>query len=97
MEFVIRNCFVSLWQYLKNVINMEALVANRSMNSAQMFILQTFAAARSDRDKEELTSLYLDHIQKKMDEESDKWWKENKMTQEKLEEILNTHHRTPHK
>jgi hypothetical protein len=56
-----------------------------------MFVLQTFAAAMSEQEKEELTSLYLDYIQRKMDVATDKWWKENDMTNEKLDEILNTH------
>ena len=67
------------------------------MNAAQIFVMQTFAAARNEQDKEELTSLYLDFIQRKMDEESDKWWKENDMTQEKFEEMCrNLHFRTPY-
>ena len=73
---------------------METLVTNPPMNPAQLFVLQTFAAARSEQEKEELTSLYLDYIQRKMDEETDKWWKENDMTHEKLGKILNTHYRT---
>jgi len=40
--------------------------------------------------------LYLDYVQRKMDAESEKWWNENNMTNEKLEEILNTHLRTPY-
>ena len=71
---------------------MEAIVANPSMNAAQMFVFQTFAAARNERDKEELTSLYLDYIQKKMDEETGKWWKENDMTQEKFDKLYSDMH-----
>ena len=89
--------FVFLCSKFKSCNYMEALVINPPMNSAQLFVLQTFAAARSEQEKEELTSLYLDYIQKKMDEETDKWWKENDMTHAKIEEILNTHHRTPYK
>ena len=70
------------------------MVTNPPMNDAQLFVFKTFAAVRNEREKEELTSLYLDYIQKKMDEESDKWWKENNMTHEKMEEILYTHCRT---
>ena len=67
------------------------------MNASQIFVMQTFAAARSEQEKEELTSLYLDYIQRKMDEESDKWWKENDMTTEKFEEMCkNLHFRTPY-
>ncbi|MDR2585272.1 MAG: hypothetical protein LBC84_03495 [Prevotellaceae bacterium] len=76
---------------------MDARITQRSMNSAQMFVFQTFAVAKNEQTREELTSLYLDYIQKKMDEESDKWWKENGMSQEKIDELLNSHHRTPYK
>ena len=70
-----------------------------SLNPSQLFILHTFATAKTekDKDKEELTSFYLDYIQHKLDMETNKWWEENNMTDEKLEEILNTHYRTPYK
>ena len=76
---------------------MKATVANPPLTAAQKFVMQTFAIARSEEERDELTSLYLDYIKKKMDIELDKWWEENEMTNEKLEEILNTHHRTPYK
>ena len=76
---------------------MKAVLTHPLMNPAQKFVMQTFAAARSEQEKEELTSLYLDYIQRKMDEESDKWWKENDMTPEKFEEMCSKlHFRTPY-
>ena len=71
---------------------MESILS-QPLNETQMFVLQTFAMAKDAQEKEELTSLYLDYIQRKMDAATDKWWKENEMTGEKLDEILNTHHR----
>ena len=62
-----------------------------SLNPAQLFILNTFATIKTEKDKEELTSLYLDYIQRKLDIETNKWWEENNMTNGKLKEILNTH------
>ena len=76
---------------------MEAILCQTPLNSAQLFVLQTLAITKGDQEKEELTSLYLDYIQRKMDVATDIWWKENDMTNEKLEEMLNTHHRTPYK
>jgi len=71
---------------------MEAAILSQStLNDAQMFVLHTLSIAKGKQEKEELTSLYLDYIQRKMDAETDKWWKENDMTNEKLDEILNTH------
>ena len=71
---------------------MESILS-QPLNETQMFVLQTFAMTKDAQEKEELTSLYLDYIQRKMDAATDKWWKENEMTGEKLDEILNTHHR----
>ena len=45
---------------------MEATIANQPLNDTQMFVLQTFAATKDEREKEELTSFYLEYIQKKM-------------------------------
>ena len=76
---------------------METIVTNPPLNTTQLFVLRTFAAAKTEQDREELTSFYLDYLRKKLDEETDKWWKENNMTNEKMEEMLNTHFRTPYK
>ena len=77
---------------------MEAIVANPPLSDAQKFVFQTLATARSEQEREELTSLYLDYIQRKMDEELDKWWEENEMTTEKFEEMCsNIHYRTHYK
>ena len=68
------------------------------MNAAQLFVIETLATAHNDKEREELTSLYLDYVQRKLDVAMDKWWKDNNMTDEKMEEmILNTHYRTPYK
>ena len=64
---------------------MEAVLYKTPLNSAQLFVLQTLATAKGDQEKEELTSLYLDYIQQKMDVASERWWNENNMTNEKLE------------
>ena len=75
---------------------METTVINPPLNASQLFVLQTFAMARSEQEREELTALYLDYIQRKMDEASDEWWKENDMTPEKFDEMCNNiHFRTP--
>lgn len=68
-----------------------------SLNPTQQFILRTFATIKTEKDKEELISFYLDYIQCKLDREINKWWEENKMTEENIEELLNTHYRIPYK
>jgi len=78
---------------------MEATVVEHApLNDAQLFLLQTFAHIKSEESFNELKSVLLDFYQKKLDEETDKWWKENNMTTEKFEEMCsNTHYRTPYK
>ena len=76
---------------------MGTTITHQPLNATQIFVLQTFATAKNEYEKEELTSLYLDYIQKKLDAATDKWWKENNMTDEKLKEILQIHYRTPYK
>ena len=76
---------------------MGAILHQPPLNPAQLFVLQTLATAKDTQERDELTSLYLNYIQKKIDVAADKWWKENNMTDEKLDEILNTHLRTAYK
>ena len=76
---------------------MDAVSYKTPLNPAQLFVLQTLAVTKDNQDKEELTSLYLDYIQRKMDMVTNKWWKDNNMTNEKLDEMLNAHYRTPYK
>ncbi|MCL2511291.1 MAG: hypothetical protein FWF09_04495 [Bacteroidales bacterium] len=49
---------------------MKAAFLNTPLNATQLFVLQTFATTRSEQEKEDLTSFYLDYIQKKMDAKS---------------------------
>ncbi|MCL2074319.1 MAG: hypothetical protein FWH18_10380 [Marinilabiliaceae bacterium] len=71
-------------------------ISQLTLNDAQLFVLQTLAITKGKQEKEELTSLYLDYVQKKMDKLSDKWWEENDMNNEKIQNILKTHIRTPY-
>ena len=76
---------------------MEALAIKEPMNAAKLFVLQTIASAKSEQERDEITSLYLDHIQRKLDAAANKWWVENEMNDEKIENMLNSHYRTPYK
>ena len=67
------------------------------MNAAQRFVVETLATAHNDKEREELTSMYFDYVQRKLDVAMDKWWKDNNMTDEKFEEMMNFHSRTPYK
>ena len=67
---------------------MEATLSHLPPNSAQIFVMQTLATAKSEPEKEKLTSLYLDYIQKKLDAETNRLWAEGKISNEKIDEIL---------
>jgi len=73
---------------------MRTALHQQPFNDTQLFVLKTFATARSEQERDEITSLYLNYIQKKLDTATDKWWREKDMTNEKLDEMLNAHHRT---
>jgi hypothetical protein len=76
---------------------MEATVVNPPFNDAQLLLLQTFAHIKSEESFNELKSVLFDFYKRKLDEETDKWWKENNMTTEKFEEMCsNIHYRTPY-
>jgi len=76
---------------------MGAVQYQPPLNETQLFVLRTFATAKTEKDRDAITSLYVNYIQQKLDAELDKWWDENNMNNEKIEEMLNTHHRTPYK
>jgi len=76
---------------------MEAIVTNPPLNSAQLFLLKTFAYIKSEESFEELKSVLFDFYKKKLDKETDKWWEETDMTVEKFEDLCsNMHYRTPY-
>ena len=75
---------------------MEAMLPHAPLNSAQLFVLQTFATMRNEADREELTSLYLDFLQRKLDAETNRLWEEGKLNDSVFDEILQTHCRTPY-
>jgi hypothetical protein len=76
---------------------MKAMVSNPPLNAAQLLLLQSFSHIKSEESFEELKSVLFDFYRKKVDEETDKWWKENNMTTEKFEEMCsNMHYRTPY-
>jgi hypothetical protein len=78
--------------------DMEATMTHPPLNDTQMFVLRTFATARSEQEREELTSFYLDYIQRKLDAATDRWWEENEMTPEKFNEVTkDLHFRTPYR
>ena len=67
------------------------------MTPAQKFVLKTFATAGSEQEREELTFLYLDYIQKKLDKAADKFWDDQNLDNAKMEELMYGHLRSSKK
>jgi len=72
---------------------MEAIVQNPPLNDTQILLLQTFAQIKSEQEKEDIQGLLLDYYQKRVDNQANQFHFSN----EKIEEILNFHYRTPYK
>jgi hypothetical protein len=74
---------------------MEASVKNPPLNSMQIHFLQSLRFVKTDEMFQELKQIISDYYFKKMEEETDTWWDENDMTNEKLDEMFaNSHYRT---
>jgi len=67
--------------------------AHFPLNDTQIFLLQAFARVKSEQEREDIQSLLLNYYQKKVDEQANQFHFSNK----KVEEILNSHYRTPYK
>jgi len=70
---------------------MEARLSHSPLNAAQLFVLKTFATARNEQEKEELTSLYLDYIQQKLDKAANEFWDSQNLDNTKMEELMYGH------
>ena len=73
------------------------MVSNSPLNATQLFVLQTFSTAKSEQEKEEVTSLYLNYIQKKLNKAADKFWDEQNLDNEKMEKLMYGHLRSSKK
>ena len=71
--------------------------SNTTLNPVQLHLLQMFSYAKTKKELTEVKSVLLDFYRKKVDAESDKVWKAKKLTAETMDELLNSHNRTPYK
>jgi hypothetical protein len=76
---------------------METLFSHSPLNTVQLFVLKTFATAKSEQEKEELTSLYLDYIQKKLDKAANEFWDSQNIDNTKMEALMYGHLRSAKK
>ena len=70
---------------------MATATVKPALNPTQLFILQTFATANSQEERDDLISLYLDYIQKKLDKAADDFWNEQHLDNVKMEELMYGH------
>jgi hypothetical protein len=64
----------------------------------QIHFLQSLRFVNSDQMFQELKQIISDYYFQKMEEETDKWWDENNMTNERLDNMFaNAHYRTSYK
>jgi len=76
---------------------MQATLSHQPLNSTQIFVLQTFATAQTEKEREELTSLYLDYIQQKLDKAANEFWESQNLDNLKMEELMYGHLRSSKK
>lgn len=65
------------------------------LNSIQLHLLKMFSHSHDNLSLEELKDFLVEFYQKKVDEEADFIWKNKNLSQEKLEDVLQAHKRTP--
>ena len=72
---------------------METITSHSPLNETQIILLQAFARIKSEEEKAEIQAMLLDYYRKRVDIHTNNisW------SNEKIEEILNSHDRTPYK
>ena len=67
------------------------------LNEMQLHILQLFSKPMTKKEMQEIKDLLVEYFDKKVQKEMDKIWKEKKLSQKKINEMGNSHIRTPYK
>ena len=74
---------------------MTTTVANQPLNAMQIHFLQSLRFVKTDEMFQELKQVISDYYFQKSKEETNRWWEENEMSQEKLDEMFaNSHYRS---
>jgi len=77
---------------------METTITNSPLNAMQIHFLQSLRFVKTDEMFQELKQLISDYYFKKLNEETNQWWEEHEMSQEKLDEMFaNSHYRSSFK
>ena len=66
---------------------MGATIANAPLNETQILLLQSFSRIKSEEEKADIQAMLLDYYRKRVDSHAN----EISFSNEKIEEILNSH------
>jgi len=69
------------------------MTTTTSLNPTQILLLQTFAHIKTEQEKEDIQSLLLNYYQSRVDAQA----KQLHFSNEKIDEILDSHYRTSYK
>ena len=72
------------------------MTQNLSLNQAQMDFLRLLSHFTKEEEVKELNYLVCEYYARKVDEEMDRLWDEGKWSEEKIQETLQEHLRTPY-
>jgi hypothetical protein len=72
---------------------METTIEKTPLNETQILLLQAFARMDSEEEKADIQAMLLDYYRKRVDRQANTI----SLSDEKIEEILNSHYRTPYK
>ena len=98
------NCklFESTDFYVPKFIRIIAAVKERmkkmttQLNDSQLHLLKLLSFAKRQADLDEMTQVLIDYYSKKLKKDTDALWASGKLNDELMEEILNSHIRTPY-
>ena len=67
------------------------------LNPVQMHLLRMFEYGKDEESLDELKEVLFNYYCQKVSEEGKRIWEEKNMSKETMNELLNTHMRTPYK
>ena len=72
---------------------MAAIASHLPLNETQILLLQAFSQIRSEEEKTDIQDMLLDYYRKRVDS----YARNISLSNEKIEEVLSSHYRTPYK
>ncbi|MDR1274656.1 MAG: hypothetical protein LBK12_08900 [Odoribacteraceae bacterium] len=72
---------------------METAIEKTPLNETQILLPQAFARVDSEEEKADIQAMLLDYYRKRIDRQAN----EISLSDEKIEEVLNSRYRTPYK